>query len=110
MRNLVAYLFSRSYFLQPGDRGRGRRVFENKGCAGCHEQRNKATSAPDLSQAFELYSPITLTSAVWRHGPGMFQMMRRNGVSWPQFQGSEMPDLIAYLNSRLVVRVAPKQN
>jgi len=42
---------------------------------------------------------ITLMSAVWRHGPAMAESMRRNAISWPHFQGSEMADLIAYLNS-----------
>ena len=110
MGNLIAFLFSQSYFFQRGDVSRGRRVYESKGCQGCHEQRRKETNAPELTQAFELYSPVTITSAVWRHGPSMFQMMRRNSSPWPQFQGSEMTDLIAYLNSRLIIRVASKQN
>ena len=110
MPNLIAFLFSQSYFFERGESSRGRRVFESKNCADCHERRRKETNAPDLTQAFELYSPITLTSAVWRHGPNMFQVMRRNGMTWPQFHGSEMADLIAYLNSRLIVRVAPKHN
>jgi hypothetical protein len=110
MSNLIAFLFSQSYFFERGDSGRGRRVFQNKGCEGCHERRRRETNAPDLTQASELYSPITLTSDVWQHGPSMFQMMRQNGKTWPQFTGSEMKDLIAYLNSRLIIRVAPKPN
>src|SRR5581483_1581455 len=39
MSNLVAFLFSQSYFFQRGDSARGRRVFEEKNCAGCHEDR-----------------------------------------------------------------------
>jgi len=110
MPDLIAFLFSQSYFFERGDSGRGRGVFESKGCAGCHEQRRKEINAPDLTQAFEVYSPITLIAAVWRHGPNMFQTMRRDRMTWPQFHESEMADLIAYLNSRLIVRVAPKQN
>jgi len=110
MSDLIAFLFSQSYFFERGDSGRGRAVFESKGCAGCHEQRRKETNAPDLTQASEVYSPITIMAAVWRHGPNMFQTMRRNGLTWPQFHGSEMADLIGYLNSRLIVRVAPKLN
>ncbi len=106
MPNLVAFLFSQSYFFERGNAARGRSIFENKSCAGCHEQRRIQTKAPDLSQSTELYSPITLTSAVWRHGPEMFDFMKRNGIAWPRFQGTEMADVIAYLNSRVIVRIA----
>jgi cytochrome c2 len=108
MSNLIAFLFSQSYFFERGNDRRGRRVFENKRCAQCHEDQRRATRAPDLAQAFELYSPITLTSAVWRHGPAMLQTMRQNATAWPRFEGSEMADLIAYLNSRVIVRLAPR--
>jgi cytochrome c2 len=106
MSNLVAFLFSESYFFERGNAARGRGVFESKSCARCHEERRKETGAPDLSQSAELFSPITLTSAVWRHTPEMFGAARRAGVSWPRFQGSEMADVIAYLNSRVLVRIA----
>ena len=106
MSNLVAFLFSESYFFERGNAARGRGVFESKSCARCHEERRKETGAPDLSQSAELYSPITLTSAVWRHTSEMFAAARRAGVSWPRFQGSEMADVIAYLNSRVLVRIA----
>jgi mono/diheme cytochrome c family protein len=106
MPHLVAFLFSQSYFFERGNVARGRRVFENKTCASCHESRRKETGAPDLTQSAELYSPITLISAVWHHAPAMYEAMKRDGVSWPRFQGSEMVDLIAYLNSRVIVRIA----
>jgi mono/diheme cytochrome c family protein len=108
MPDLIAFLFSQSYFFERGDAGRGRRVFTNENCARCHEQLRKQTGAPDLTQSTELYSPITLISAVSRHTPAMFEAGRARAVSWPQFQGSEMADLIAYLNSRVIVRIAPK--
>ena len=94
MSNLVAFLFSESYFLERGNVARGRVVFQSKSCARCHEERRKETGAPDLSQSAELYSPITLTSAVWRHTPAMFATARRAGLSWPQFQGSEMVQIV----------------
>lgn len=106
MADLVAFLFSQRYFLDRGNASKGRRVYEEKGCAKCHEERRKETGAPDLSQVTEVFSPITLTSAVWRHGPSMLEKMREQHISWPEFRGSEMTDLITYLNSRLVLRIA----
>ena len=108
MSNLIALLFAQSYFFERGDSIHGRYIFQSKGCADCHEQRRKETGAPDLSQAPEAYSPITMTSAIWSHGPAMLQTMRHNRRSWPQFQGSEMADLIAYLNSRLLPSIGPR--
>ena len=100
------FSFLNPIFFERGNAARGREVFESKSCARCHEERRKETGAPDLSRSAELYSPITLTSAVWRHTPEMFAAVRRADVSWPRFQGSEMADVIAYLNSRVLVRIA----
>lgn len=108
MPNLVAFLFAQSYFFERGDSLHGSFVFQSKGCADCHEQRRKETGAPDLSRTFEAYSPITMNAAIWNHGPEMFQTMKQNQTAWPQFKGSEMADLIAYLNSRLLPPSAPR--
>jgi cytochrome c2 len=106
MPDLVAFLFSQRYFLDRGNVSKGQRTFEEKGCATCHEQLRRETGAPDLSQVTEVFSPITITSAVWRHGPSMAEKMKQLNISWPEFTGSEMVDVITYLNSKLVVRVA----
>jgi hypothetical protein len=105
MRDVIACLFSQRYFFEPGNPVRERIAFEEKRCASCHE-RPRAKGAPDLFQATEVYSPVTLTAAAWRHGAGMLAAMEQRGISWPQFRESEMTDLIAYLNSRLVARIA----
>jgi len=106
MRDLIAFLFSQRYFLDRGNPSKGRRIFEGKGCARCHEERRKETGASDLTQSSEVFSPITLTSSVWRHGPSMMAKMKDENIPWPEFTGSEMTDLITYLNSKLVLRVA----
>ena len=109
MANLIAFLFSQRYFFEAGDSERGKRVYENKSCATCHELRRNQTGAPDLTKKLEAYSPILLTSAAWGHGSSMLQTMRQQGIEWPEFKGREMADLIAFLNSRLLVQVAPLQ-
>jgi hypothetical protein len=40
-----------------------------------------------------------MVSALWRHGPRMLDQMKTKGLGWPRFDGSQMADLIAYLNS-----------
>jgi hypothetical protein len=108
MADLIAFLFSQRYFMDQGNASRGRRVYEVKGCAKCHEERLTETGASDLSQVTTFFSPITLTSAVWRHGPAMLESMKAQRISWPEFSGSEMTDLITYLNSRLTSRIAQR--
>ena len=105
MQDVVAYLFLQQYFYEEGSVDRGRRVYESKACAGCHEGR-RAPGAPDLAATVLAYTPITMTSAVWRHGPAMSETLRSQGKAWPQFQRSEMTDLLAYLNSLLRTQIA----
>ena len=108
--NRVAYLFAQRYFDEEGNAARGAQVFDEKNCKSCHEQRRLETRAPDLTIATERYSPITLSASVWRHGPAMLEAIQEKELAWPEFSGSEMSDLIAYLNSRLVPRIAnPKE-
>jgi cytochrome c2 len=106
MTNLVAYLFAQRYFDQEGNIQRGARVFETKNCVVCHEQQRRQTGAPDLTLATERYSPITISTAVWRHGASMFETIQRQKLTWPNLKPSEMLDLITFLNSRLVYRIA----
>jgi cytochrome c2 len=106
MSNLVAYLFAQRYFEKQGNAARGARVFETKGCASCHERLRRETGAPDLAVANERYSPITVAASLFRHGPAMLERMEKQNVSWPRFTATEMEDVIAFLNSRLVQHVA----
>ena len=109
MSNLVAYLFAERYFYETGDVARGARVFEAKGCPLCHVQQRRQLGAPDLTAAAERYSPITMSASVFRHGSAMIETMEKQKVRWPQFTPTEMSDLIAYLNSRLITRLAGPQ-
>jgi cytochrome c2 len=109
MSNLVAYLFTQRYFDEEGNVERGSHVFQNKNCIVCHEQRRQQVGAPDLTSATERYSAITMATAVWRHGPTMFKAAQQQNLAWPEFKGTEMPDLVAYLNSRLISRVSTEK-
>lgn len=106
MANLVAYLFAQRHFSEAGDPSAGQRVYREKRCGTCHDQRRADLNVPELSQSTERFSAVTMTSAIWRHGPSMLEMMKKEGISWPRFTGSEMTNLIAYLNRRLVPRIA----
>ncbi len=109
MKNLVAYLFAQRYFLERGNASRGQVVYTEKKCAWCHEERRSITRAPDLTRAAEQFSPVTMAAAVWRHGPPMLDEMKKQGFAWPEFHGSEVTNLIAYLNSRLTPKMEPRK-
>jgi hypothetical protein len=37
----------------------------------------------------------------------MLKAMKQQNIEWPEFEKSEMTDLIAWLNSRIITRIAP---
>jgi cytochrome c len=104
LNDLAAYLFAQRYFAEPGDAARGTQVYMNK-CASCHDAKPLGKNAPDLPQVTERFSPVTITSALWRSGPAMLAAMQQKNMKWPEFRGSEMTDLLAYLNQRLIPRI-----
>ena len=98
MRELVSYLWAQSFFADSGNAGRGKHVFIAKRCASCHD--DASGGAPQLSAATHQFSGVTMVAALWRHGPTMLQRMEEKHLAWPRFDGRDMSDLIAYLNSR----------
>ena len=98
MADLIAYLFAERYFEVMGNTERGQRLFMDKGCAGCHTIGAGAGLGPDLALWRGGASPIPLATALWNHGPLMFERMRQQQMSWPIFRPGEMMDLMEYLN------------
>ena len=97
MRQILAYVWARQYFRGDGNAERGKRVFSEKNCATCHNDR--ASGAPSLTGRKDSYSAISMVAALWGHGPRMLEEMNRRKLAWPHFTDQQMSDLIAYLNS-----------
>jgi mono/diheme cytochrome c family protein len=97
MRELLEYLWAPQFFQDSGNISAGSRVFTAKHCASCHE--NSAEGAPKLTGAGKSFSGAGMVSVLWHHGPRMFDQMKGKGISWPRFEGTQMSDLIAFLNS-----------
>jgi hypothetical protein len=95
MRDLVAYLFEENYFDEPGDAARGAGLFRSKGCDSCHGR--EGTGAPAL-RGRGGFTSASFASAVWFHGPAMFERMKERGIQWPALTGLEVTHLMAYLN------------
>jgi len=96
MRRLVGYLVATQFFDERGDPGHGQRVFQSKKCTVCHD--NPASGAPGRSVMSGTMTSFGMVAALWKHGPAMLIAMRQRNISWPQFTGSEMADVSAYLH------------
>jgi mono/diheme cytochrome c family protein len=98
MRQLLSFLWMRQFVYPGGDVAAGKKVFEERNCAGCH--MSGRNGAPPLPGQARKYSEVTIIAALWRHGPQMLQRMNQAGIAWPQFANAqEVADMIAYLNS-----------
>jgi cytochrome c2 len=93
MNELLSYLWAREFFEDSGSAAAGRKIFASKKCASCHD----SGTAPKLERRV---SGSSMVSALWRHGPSMLAQMKTQHVPWPRFEGSQMADLIAYLNAK----------
>jgi len=97
MRQLLGYIWANQYFRSGGEPARGKKVFDEKSCASCHN--DASSGAPKLGKSPEGYSDITMVSVLWRHGPTMLDRMKQRNIAWPRFTAQQMSDLIAYLGS-----------
>jgi cytochrome c2 len=97
-RTLLSYVWAKQFFSTRGDADRGKKVFESKKCAVCHN--DASSGAPKLTKPPEPYSAISMVSVLWQHGPTMLKRMQERRIAWPQLSQTEMANLIAYLNSR----------
>ena len=93
MQQIVDYLWSTQYFTQRGDAKAGKKVFEAKHCAECHN--DPSSGAPKLAGTER--TAYSMVAVLWQHGPTMLARMRARKIPWPRFQKSEMADLAAYL-------------
>jgi mono/diheme cytochrome c family protein len=106
MRELVSYLWVEQFFKGAGNPAAGARVFTAKGCASCHNDasHNNSTGAPKLTGAGRTFTAATIVSVLWHHGPQMLDQMKTRGIAWPRFEGTQMANLIAYLNEQNKVK------
>ncbi|MEX0880674.1 MAG: c-type cytochrome [Thermoanaerobaculia bacterium] len=109
MRDLIAFLYFLRVQDQPGNVARGRRLFDQKHCSGCHALAGTGgKAAADLTQWKQHGSPILWAEVMWRHAIQMETKMRELGLAWPRLEGSDMIDLIAFIQSEAQGKPASK--
>jgi len=94
--NLFAFLYSVRALDKPGDAERGRRLLSEKRCLECHAIAGQGgPRGPDLKTWASHRNPVSWIQAMWNHGPAMQALMTQRGLSWPEFRGDDMADMIA---------------
>jgi cytochrome c2 len=84
--------------MSPGNPSKGKFVFKKKGCISCHQvEGNDEKSGPDLTELKLNKSVTEIAAQMWNHSPTMIDYMKENAIEYPEFEGNEMADLIAYL-------------
>lgn len=98
--DLIAFLYTIDYFEPPGSVDRGQELFFQKRCVLCHQAGGVGgVAGPNLDIVGRSRSPIAVAAAMWSHGPAMAEEMRARGIERPAFSGSELNDLVAFLEA-----------
>jgi mono/diheme cytochrome c family protein len=98
MKKIAAYLFYVKFVGPPGDRDRGKQLFEARQCSRCHQMGGRGGRVgPRLDDLGPYLSSFFLAQALWNHGPQMAARMAEMGVERPRLEGSDVADLVAFL-------------
>ncbi len=85
-------------YMSPGNPQKGKIVFKEKDCLKCHRVAKEGKDiGPDLGELELGYSITEIAGLMWNHGAIMGDVMKKQNLKWPRFDGKEMADLIAYL-------------
>jgi mono/diheme cytochrome c family protein len=84
--------------LLPGTPVLGRDLFKSKGCARCHvKDETGKIIGPDLSNGEWYMTATEIAGEMWNHGPAMWSLMQKLGITPSRFDDDELADVIAYL-------------
>jgi len=94
---ILTYLWTAQVMQASGSAAAGKKVYEASGCNSCHA--DGTAGAPNLASRKGAYSPVSMVAALWQHGPEMSTQIKNKNGEWPKFTGTQMSDLVAYLNA-----------
>lgn len=84
--------------MSPGNPSKGKSVFDEKKCQICHSiEKEEEKLGPNLSEIDLKKSVTEIAGLMWNHSPVMISFMEEESIEWPQFEGKDMADLIAFL-------------
>ena len=97
--DLFAYFYSTLYFSPAGSAERGRSLFQQKRCAGCHsEVLGGKDSRNPFTDWMDLQDPSAWAERMWDHADKMASAMANRGVPWPHLTDQDVVDLLVYLS------------
>lgn len=80
-----------------GDYESGKILINEKGCTNCHNGKTDDAIAPAFSSMQFDFTVIEFAGRLWNHGPGMWDAMEKNNIEVPEFQRSELCDIVTYI-------------
>jgi cytochrome c2 len=100
MGDIIAFLYS-FRVAEPGGSPRlGEVLYEGRGCSRCHGEKAEGSAlGPRLRGGGRSYTSISFATALWRHGPRMYERASRLGLKWPTLSEGDVGDLITFLKS-----------
>ncbi len=100
MADIVAFLASLGYFEPSGSFPMGQMRFTQRGCSRCHGTNAEGTSrGPGLRVRGQVFTLVTFATALWRHGPKMYERTQELRFPWPALHESDVGELLAFLNA-----------
>lgn len=98
--DIIYYLSFIRYMGEPGNVRSGRKLLHEKKCTSCHTFGGKGGDiGPDFTQSNDYLSPLTLSAAMWNHGPGMMKLFQDTGIDRPRLNGQDIVDLSVGIRS-----------
>ncbi len=98
--DLFAFFYSKRFFENPGDAGRGKQLFTSRSCSACHGLTETKISGVQLvSHWTSLNDPIGMIEQMWNHASTMHDLMAVKNIKWPRLSGQDVADLIVYLRN-----------
>jgi cytochrome c2 len=75
-----------------GDPVNGKKLIERKGCLDCHSIHDvgSTTLGSDFYEIDLDYSVTQIAGKMWNHGPKMWEVMKRENISVPTFEGQRV--------------------
>ncbi len=94
LADVFAYLFVSRYAGRAGDLARGKLVYKQKGCSGCHGPSGEGAGGPRL-QGIAGETKEQITQRMWNHAPKMWDKMGAQQIPWPRIDPDELSALLA---------------
>lgn len=90
--DLFAFFYSARFFEKPGDAGRGKRVFEDKHCAECHE-------LAAVAKWESTGNPMAMVNAMWNHAGSMKAEFAKRRLAYPEITAQNLSDILVYVRN-----------